>query len=296
MRHERVEYDRASLAGDPEYRTAVQKLAIEISREIDSQARARLAAHLEQRPSLRGLLDPHRSSVIIEVLVVFLAAGGAAVFLTRSGVDLDIAAPVSALFNLVASTLMAVVVLRGLRRGMTPPFTNRVTVLVIATTLPGLVLAAVTGTLTDPRFAVWWGILGLSAAVAVVLLILLLQNWRAIGVDGRMRIAADLDAWVEVVRAAHQATLQDAAARLAALWASVPASRRRAVEDDRAAAVGLLVERGLVEQADALRNAVPGALELDLVIRASTSAWGSGAKTMTAATIVPVIDDRAGAA
>jgi len=296
LRNQPVEFDRASLAGEPEYEAAVRTLRVEISREIHAQAQARLAARLEKQPLLRGMLAPHRSSVVIELLVVFLAAGGAAIFLTRSGVDLEFAAPISAVLCLISAVLMAVVVLRGMGRGLQPKFTSRVTVLVAGSTIPGLGLAIATGTLNDPAFVVWWGMLATAAVIALVLLLLLARNRWAIRATVGDRLAADYDDWVAEVRTTHAASLGDAANRLGELWAAVPPARRNLIEQERAEAVDVLAERGFVDQAAALRGAVPGALELDLTIANTSMAWGAGSSLMTSARIVPVVDARAAAA
>lgn len=296
LRHEMVEFDRTSLAGEPAYRDALHALGEDISQEIDMTGRARLAAQLDSTPLLRAMLAPHGSTVLIEILVVFLAAGGAAIFLTRSGVDLAIAAPVSAVLCLLSALLMALVILREAGRGPMPKLSSQVTVLVACATIPGLGLAVATGTLTDPAFVAWWGMLATSAAIALVLLIVLARERRAIGAEGRERIAADLNEWTAAVQAAHATILTGAADRLAALWATVPPARRAVIEQERTAAADVLAERGFAELADALRGALPGALELDRSIAASTTAWGRGSKAMTSARLVPVVDDRAAAA
>lgn len=297
LRHDRVEFDRVSLDREPEYREEVRRLSDEISREMRAEAQARLGAKLEQQPLLRAMLDPHGSAVILQYLVVFIAAAGGTIFLTRSGVDFSIGATISAVLCLIAALLMTAVVLRERNRGPMPRFTTVVTILVAASTVPGLGLAVATQTLTDPEYAVRWAVLASSAVIALVLLVVIARTRRAIGADGRARLAAELDEWAAEVRATHDAALRDAAGRLAGLWASVPLERRAAVEGERDAAVDVLSERGLAEHAEALRGAVPGALELDAVI-AITGGWGAGSKALTTGTLVPVpvVDDRPAAA
>ena len=288
---ERVEFDRLSLAGEPEHREAVRRLSEDITRETYSLARSRLAARLETQPLLAATLAPHGSTVIVQVMVVFIAALGGAVFLTRSGVDFGIGTTISAVLCLLSALLMAIVVFREVGRGPMPRFTRVVTMLVAGATVPGLGLAVVTQTLTDPEYTLWWVMLVTSAAIAIGLLVLLARNQRAIGAAGLAQIATDFEEWAAEVRATHAASVQDAALRLGVLWAAVPAERRARIEQERAAAVQVLAERGDVDHAEALRGAVPGALELDRVM-SSIGGWGAGSKEFTTATIVPVVAER----
>lgn len=295
LQHERVEFDRVSLGDEWDYREAVRRLSDEIAGEMRTRARSRLAARLESQPLLRAFLYPHGSTVIIELLVMFTAVSGGVVFFTRTGIDFGIAVTISAVLCPISVLLMTAVVIRESGRGPVRPLTITMALLAVAGPIPALALSVATGTLTDPDFTVRWVVLAASAVIAVVLLVLLERTRRVIGAAGRARVTADLQDWAGEVRATHAEAVRDAGDRLAQLWAAVPPERRAPIEAQRGAAVQVLAERGLLDQAEALRGAVPGALELDMAI-ATAGGWGAGSAALTTARVVPVVDDRTVAA
>ncbi|WAB82623.1 hypothetical protein OVN18_06385 [Microcella daejeonensis] len=284
---ERVEFDRRSLEMLPEYRAEVDALAQRTAAQMRAAALDRLQEQLTARPHLREVLRPSAFSLALQVLAVLLAAGAAAVFLTRSGVDPEWALPVAALLHLSAALIVGGVTLRTIVAGPPPTFLRRVVVLVVGTAIPGVVIGALMDGATDPALRLWWWMLVASATLSLVVLAALVRSWVSLGTAGRSRVAAEVQEWLEVVRLEHSAAIARAAAELDALWSAVDEPRRLAVAEARDAAVAVLDARGFHEEAAPLRTAVPGAVAVDAAIAPSLAAWGAGSQEPTSARLVP---------